>query len=103
MRFWKLLACVAALAYTGAASQPVGLVSTTYQAGVAASGTERPAGMGLQSDIDSAAIRHPRHGHQKAVGAWSGPLLAPASSPHLEALRALCGGGNRGRYGSKSR
>lgn len=39
MRFWKLLACVAALAYTGAASQPVGLVSTTYQAGVAASGT----------------------------------------------------------------
>ena len=38
---WKPLACAAALACTGAASQHIGLVSTTYKAGVAASGTIR--------------------------------------------------------------
>jgi hypothetical protein len=40
-RFGKLFACAAAVAYYGAASQHIGLVSTTYQAGVAASGTIR--------------------------------------------------------------
>jgi len=35
----KIVACAAALAYIGAAAEHIGLVSTTYPAGVAASGT----------------------------------------------------------------
>jgi hypothetical protein len=38
-RLLTLFACAGALASTGAASQHIGLVSTTYKAGVAASGT----------------------------------------------------------------
>ena len=40
-RLLTLFACAGALAYTAAASQHIGLVSTTYKAGVAASGTIR--------------------------------------------------------------
>jgi hypothetical protein len=38
-RSWKVVACAAVLAYTGTAAEHIGLISTTYPAGVAASGT----------------------------------------------------------------
>ncbi|MGA2116313.1 MAG: hypothetical protein ABSH56_16350 [Bryobacteraceae bacterium] len=38
-RSWKVVACAAALAYTAAAAEQIGLISTVCPAGVAASGT----------------------------------------------------------------